>query len=175
MLPTDNSQQSKPPSPHSAAAYRRASASPPPSPRHEGTTHSESRDRRASPLHEQQPSTPGVSLWNTSWQRSLRSESPSSGNVSPSVTGTAWIPLQATQTHDEHSRTSSSKPETSIPKATESSHRSRRAPREVLVSETNAVLEAEFRMMSHARHFVTAEADALHKEVRVCSHFTRHV
>ena len=124
---------------------------------------SASTSRKGSPLPDQsttQPPTPGVGLWNTSWQRSLRADSPSSDNMSPSLTGTAWIPLQTAQ-----SRAEASKSETDIPKATGSSHRSRRAPRDILAAETNAVLEAEFRMMQHARHFASSEADAIHKEV----------
>ncbi len=175
-LLADHAQQARPPSPHSAAAaaLRRASASPPPSPRQSlslaGASYTGSSNRRVSPLRDQQPSTPGVSLWNTSWQRSLRAESPSSDNASPSVSGTAWIPFQPSQTvtRDEQDSSNSSKPEANLPKATGSSHRSRRVPREILTAETNAVLEAEFRMMAHARHFVTAEADALHKEVCFC-------
>ena len=153
---SDNSLQAKPSS-------RRASASPPRSPSRSGTSHTASTSRKASPSSDQpgvQPSTPGVGLWNTSWQRSLRSESPSSDNLSPSITGTAWIPLQSAQAH-----VAAAKSETNIPAATGSSHRSRRAPRDALAAETNAVLEAEFRMMAHARHFVSTEADALHKEV----------
>ncbi len=157
----DNSIQARPLSPRSASVHRYASASPPPSPSRTGASQSASTSRKASPLPDQPgPSTPGVGLWNTSWQRSLRSESPSSDNLSPSVPGTAWIPLPAAQAH-----AAAAKSETNIPAATASSHRSRRAPRETLAAETNAVLEAEFRMMAHARHFVSAEADALHKEV----------
>lgn len=80
--------------------------------------------------------------------------------MSPSVTGTAWLPLEAAQAH-----AAAAKSEVDVPAATGSSHRSRRAPRQALAAETNAVLEAEFRMMAHARHFVSTEADALHKEV----------
>jgi hypothetical protein len=71
---------------------------------------------------------------------------------------------QAAQSHIE-----AAKAEANIPSSNSSSHRSRRAPREVLSAEANAIVEAEFRMLAHARHFVAAEADALHKEVSCTS------
>ena len=179
----------RPTSPRLASAHARASSTPSPKP--SGAPHSGSNSRRTSPLPDQlglQPSTPGVGLWNTSWQRSLRTsppfsqfnfvtprpgtESPSSDNLSPSIPGTAWIPLQTAQSHAE-----STKSETSIPAATSASHRSRRAPRDILTAESNAAVESEFRMLAHARHFVAAEADALHKEVILASnrHSCLHV
>ena len=164
-ISTDNAQHARAESPR-PSSNRRASASPPASPKRSSASLSASTSRKASPLPDQstaQPSTPGVGLWNTSWQRSLRSDSPSSDNMSPSLTGTAWIPLQTAQSQAE-----APKSETDIPKATGSSHRSRRIPRDVLAAETNAVLEAEFRMMQHARHFASSEADAIHKEVCLC-------
>jgi hypothetical protein len=160
----DNANQTRRTSPRTASPRGRASLSL--SPHRTRDSQSVSSDRRTPSLPDQlglQPSTPGVGLWNTSWQRSLRSESPSGDHSSPSVSGTAWIPLQAAQHHVE-----AAKFETSIPAATSASHRSRRAPRDVLTAESNAAVEAEFRMMAHARHFINAEADALHKEVCFC-------
>jgi hypothetical protein len=159
----DNVNQIKRSSPRTASPHSRSSLSL--SPNRTRDSHSGSTSRKTPHLPDQlglQPSTPGVGLWNTSWQRSLRSDSPSGDNLSPSVSGTAWIPLEAAHTHAE-----SAKSETSIPASTSASHRSRRAPRDILTAEANAAVEAEFRMMAHARHFINAEADALHKEVCV--------